>query len=100
MWQTWTAFGIMIGYVMDVAFQDVRDPPHITGLNWRLMLGSVRFPSYFPMFSELTCMVLLGWCSGVVHRFAGVLVPRVASVADDEGPILAGIPLTPAIAPD
>ena len=42
MWQTWTAFGIMIGYVMDLAFQNVSDPPHITGLKWRLMLGSVR----------------------------------------------------------
>ena len=41
MWQTWTAFGIMIGYVMDLAFFNVKDPEHITGLNWRLMLGSV-----------------------------------------------------------
>ena len=47
MWQTWTAFGIMLGYVMDIAFEKVPDPPHIRGLNWRLMLGSVsiRFPS-------------------------------------------------------
>ena len=41
MWQTWTAFGIMLGYVMDIAFEKVPDPPHIRGLNWRLMLGSV-----------------------------------------------------------
>ncbi|GJQ15552.1 hypothetical protein GpartN1_g7343.t1 [Galdieria partita] len=34
-WQTFTAFGIMIGYIMDVAFMDVHYP-----LNWRLMLGS------------------------------------------------------------
>eukprot|EP00871_Galdieria_phlegrea_P005174 jgi/Galph1/5658/GphlegSOOS_G4207.1 len=34
-WQTFTAFGIMIGYIMDVAFMDVQYP-----LNWRLMLGS------------------------------------------------------------
>ncbi|KAH9934461.1 uncharacterized protein BXZ73DRAFT_45706 [Epithele typhae] len=47
MWQTWTAFGIMIGYVMDIAFQNVHDPPHITGLNWRLMLGSAGIPALF-----------------------------------------------------
>ena len=41
MWQTWTAFGIMIGYVMDIAFENVKDTHNIKGLNWRLMLGSV-----------------------------------------------------------
>ena len=40
--QMWTAFGIMLGYVMDLAFYHVPDKPHITGLNWRLMLASVR----------------------------------------------------------
>ncbi|KAJ3724935.1 hypothetical protein DFJ43DRAFT_1157684 [Lentinula guzmanii] len=45
MWQTWTAFGIMIGTVMDLAFYKVSDPPHITGLNWRLMLGSAGVPA-------------------------------------------------------
>ncbi|CAF0905932.1 unnamed protein product [Adineta steineri] len=37
LWQTFTAFGIMLGYIMDVAFVNVR--PDIY-LNWRLMLGS------------------------------------------------------------
>lgn len=37
----WTAFGIMFGYVCDLAFYSVKDRPHITGLNWRLMLASV-----------------------------------------------------------
>ena len=41
MWQTWTAFGIMFGYLVDVAFEKVPDQSGITGLNWRLMLGSV-----------------------------------------------------------
>ena len=41
MWQTWTAFGIMLGYVTDIAFQHVPDTHNIKGLNWRLMLGSV-----------------------------------------------------------
>lgn len=40
--QMWTAFGIMIGNVMDLAFYHVPDTHNITGLNWRLMLGSVR----------------------------------------------------------
>ncbi|KAJ5095665.1 hypothetical protein NUU61_005021 [Penicillium alfredii] len=35
MWQTWTAFGIMLGNIMGVAFMDL--PPN---LSWRLMLGS------------------------------------------------------------
>ncbi|KAK4686393.1 hypothetical protein P7C73_g3738, partial [Tremellales sp. Uapishka_1] len=44
-WQMWTAFGIMLGYVTDLIFYKVSDPPHITGLNWRLMLGSAGIPA-------------------------------------------------------
>lgn len=29
----------MLGYVADLAFYHVPDPPGITGLNWRLMMG-------------------------------------------------------------
>ncbi|KAJ5724149.1 hypothetical protein N7488_002184 [Penicillium malachiteum] len=35
MWQMWTAFGIMLGNIMGVAFMNTGD-----NLNWRLMLGS------------------------------------------------------------
>ena len=35
MWQMWTAFGIMLGNIMGVAFLNVGHD-----LNWRLMLGS------------------------------------------------------------
>jgi MFS family permease len=35
MWQMWTAFGIMLGNIMGVAFLNVGND-----LNWRLMLGS------------------------------------------------------------
>ena len=35
MWQMWTAFGIMLGNIMGVAFMNVGHD-----LNWRLMLGS------------------------------------------------------------
>ena len=45
MWQMWTAFGIMLGYAADLAFLQVPDKTNITGLNWRLMLGSVSFKS-------------------------------------------------------
>lgn len=39
-WQVWTAFGIMLGTVASLAFYHVGDTANITGLNWRLMLGS------------------------------------------------------------
>ena len=48
MWQTWTAFGIMFGNVADLAFFRVPDRPHITGLKWRLMLGSVTENPIYP----------------------------------------------------
>ncbi|BGP56392.1 hypothetical protein JCM8202v2_004010 [Rhodotorula sphaerocarpa] len=44
-WQVWTAFGIMLGTVSSLVFYKVPDPAHITGLNWRLMLGSAILPS-------------------------------------------------------
>lgn len=44
-WQMWTAFGIMLGYVADLMFYRVPDPPNITGLNWRLMMASAMFPA-------------------------------------------------------
>ncbi|KAF4976861.1 hypothetical protein FZEAL_6526 [Fusarium zealandicum] len=44
-WQMWTAFGIMIGYVADLAFYGVPDQNNITGLNWRLMMASAGVPA-------------------------------------------------------
>ncbi|KAI9820607.1 MAG: hypothetical protein M1827_004976 [Pycnora praestabilis] len=44
-WQMWTAFGIMFGYVADLAFYNVKDTAHVTGLNWRLMMASAMFPA-------------------------------------------------------
>ena len=46
-WQLWTAFGIMLGYVADIAFYNVPDSSGINGLNWRLMLGSAALPPIF-----------------------------------------------------
>ncbi|OCF36436.1 D-xylose-proton symporter [Kwoniella heveanensis BCC8398] len=48
-WQVWTAFGIMLGYCADLIFYHVPDHPHITGLNWRLMLASAGIPALFVM---------------------------------------------------
>ncbi|KAI9690710.1 MAG: hypothetical protein M1820_009886 [Bogoriella megaspora] len=44
-WQMWTAFGIMFGYIADLAFYYVPDKPHIIGLNWRLMMASAMMPA-------------------------------------------------------
>lgn len=54
-WQTWTAFGIFLGYIMDIAFLNVRDTSNITGLNWRLMLGSAGVPALFIMAQIIFC---------------------------------------------
>ncbi|KAH9170952.1 hypothetical protein EDB89DRAFT_2071406 [Lactarius sanguifluus] len=55
MWQMWTAFGIMFGYVADLAFYKVPDKPHIKGLNWRLMLASAGIPALFLMAQIYFC---------------------------------------------
>ncbi|KAI1816382.1 sugar transporter-domain-containing protein [Poronia punctata] len=44
-WQMWTAFGILLGYVADLAFFEVPDRSGIVGLNWRLMMGSALLPA-------------------------------------------------------
>lgn len=41
----WIAFGIMVGYVADLAFYFVPDMSGIIGLNWRLMMGSAGIPA-------------------------------------------------------
>ncbi|KAJ8696572.1 hypothetical protein PTI98_006432 [Pleurotus ostreatus] len=55
MWQTWTAFGIMIGYVSGLIFFRVPDKPNITGLNWRLMMASAGIPALFIMAQVFFC---------------------------------------------
>ncbi|KAL0956130.1 hypothetical protein HGRIS_002296 [Hohenbuehelia grisea] len=55
MWQTWTAFGIMIGFVADLIFFRIPDKPNITGLNWRLMLASAGIPALFIMAQVFFC---------------------------------------------
>ncbi|KAK0195228.1 hypothetical protein F5146DRAFT_996907 [Armillaria mellea] len=55
MWQTWTAFGIMLGFVADLAFYRIPNKPHITGLNWRLMLSSAGIPALFIVIQVFFC---------------------------------------------
>jgi hypothetical protein len=45
----------MVGYAADLAFFKVADPPHITGLNWRLMMGSAMLPA-------LVVCIGVFWC--------------------------------------
>ncbi|KAM3071478.1 hypothetical protein ACMFMF_007949 [Clarireedia jacksonii] len=54
-WQMWTAFGIMIGFATDLIFYNVADTPTITGLNWRLMMGSAMFPAVVVCFLVYMC---------------------------------------------
>ncbi|EIN11957.1 hypothetical protein PUNSTDRAFT_142156 [Punctularia strigosozonata HHB-11173 SS5] len=54
-WQVWTAFGIMMGNVMDLAFYPVHDRHNITGLRWRLMLGSAGIPALVLLIQVFFC---------------------------------------------
>ncbi|TFK54520.1 hypothetical protein OE88DRAFT_1655224 [Heliocybe sulcata] len=63
MWQMWTAFGIMIGYVMDLAFYHVRSEA-VRGLNWRLMLGSAGVPALFLAAQVFLCPESPRWLMG------------------------------------
>ncbi|KAH8811761.1 MFS sugar transporter [Xylogone sp. PMI_703] len=54
-WQMWTAFGIMVGYAADLAFYYVPDKPGITGLNWRLMMGSAMLPAVIVLLFVFMC---------------------------------------------
>ncbi|GAA5985666.1 hypothetical protein JCM10908_007062 [Rhodotorula pacifica] len=63
-WQVWTAFGIMLGTVSSLVFYHVGDPSHITGLNWRLMLGSACLPAFFVMAQVFFCPESPRWLIG------------------------------------
>ncbi|WFD25801.1 hypothetical protein MNAN1_000767 [Malassezia nana] len=54
-WQTWTAFGIMLGNAAGLVLFRVKDAPNITGLNWRLMMGSAAIPAIFVMAQVYMC---------------------------------------------
>ena len=77
----WTAFGIMLGYVMDLAFYHVPDKPHITGLNWRLMLASVctNMSSICDITSNIRS---LGWGTCFVYHGSSLFLSGIPSLVN------------------
>ncbi|CAK7267443.1 hypothetical protein SEPCBS119000_002555 [Sporothrix epigloea] len=60
-WQMWTAFGIMVGYIADLAFYFVPDCGIKLGLNWRLMMGSAMIPAVLVCLMIHTCVESPRW---------------------------------------
>ncbi|OAA67205.1 Sugar/inositol transporter [Niveomyces insectorum RCEF 264] len=60
-WQMWVAFGIMMGYVADLAFYFVPDHGVGLGLNWRLMMGSAMIPAVIVILLIHTCVESPRW---------------------------------------
>ncbi|SCU79043.1 LAMI_0A07074g1_1 [Lachancea mirantina] len=58
-WQTFTAFGIMWGYVFSLIFYRVRD-----SLSWRLMLASALIPAVLVLFQIPFCPESPRWLMG------------------------------------
>ena len=54
-WQMWTAFGIMVGYISDLAFYNVPDSSGIAGLNWRIMMASAMLPALIVVLFVFMC---------------------------------------------
>ena len=53
MWQMWTAFGIMIGFVVSVAFEDCDFLGEYS--QWRWMLASTSIPPFLVMIQVYLC---------------------------------------------
>ena len=76
MWQMWTAFGIMLGYVATLALFRVSSD-HVTGLNWRLVLGTSGIPYVNPSLTLVSILILAGlfwyasWCTFVRRALDG-----------------------------
>ncbi|KAH3664019.1 hypothetical protein OGAPHI_004733 [Ogataea philodendri] len=64
MWQMWTAFGIMLGDVMSLAFYKVPSHSIHKGLEWRLMLGSASLPAFLVMMQVWFCPESPRWLMG------------------------------------
>ena len=98
MFQTWTAFGIMFGYVVNFGFRNVPDPVGVRGLNWRLMLGSVS-PCAYSTTASHPLTLCVGWYSCTYPRSSSVLLSRVTQVVHDEGALYPGIQISSSPAP-
>ncbi|GME98299.1 unnamed protein product [Ambrosiozyma monospora] len=64
MWQMFTAFGIMFGYVMSLAFYKVPHHAVHKGLNWRLMVASACIPAIIILFQIPFCPESPRWLMG------------------------------------
>jgi MFS family permease len=53
MWQMWTAFGIMLGFIVSVAFQNVTFLGRLSP--WRWMLGSTSIPPFIVCLQVYFC---------------------------------------------
>jgi sugar porter (SP) family MFS transporter len=54
-WQMWTAFGIMLGFVVSVAFQDTRPVTGSETEPWRWMLAATAIPPMIVMAQVFLC---------------------------------------------
>ena len=88
MWQMWTAFGIMLGYVADLAFYKVPDTRHITGLNWRLMLASASVTICITLYAPFTHQNNKGWYARTLLNGTSLFLPRITALAHVKGSIL------------
>ncbi|GAA5906000.1 sugar porter family MFS transporter [Sporobolomyces salmoneus] len=59
-WQVWVSYP----FVSSLVFYHVPDPSGITGLNWRLMLGSAALPAFFVMAQVFFCPESPRWLIG------------------------------------
>ena len=60
-WQMWTAFGIMLGFVVSVAFQNIAIPASAAYPNWRWMLASTAVPPLIVMAQVYLCPESRRW---------------------------------------
>lgn len=60
MWQMWTAFGIMLGFIVSVAFQKVDFLGELS--QWRWMLATTSIPPFFVMLQVYFCPESPRWC--------------------------------------
>ncbi|KAJ5641764.1 hypothetical protein N7490_005764 [Penicillium lividum] len=68
-WQMWTAFGIMLGYVADLAFYQIPDGNSIYGLNWRFMMGSAMIPAIIVLTFAFSCPESPRWIQAARDMF-------------------------------
>lgn len=71
----WTAFGIMLGFMVSVAFQHVRPITGNENEPWRWMMASTAIPPMIVM-AQVYCMSL-GWNTHRAHTNARQSAPNL-----------------------